>query len=143
MAFPLSHSGGNRPARGRGVFSNIYAEELALLGSRPNNKPKGSHAFLVEEMHGPFRSALLKICENDSQWGTDRVPIDVHEAVNDALGTGGLSPSQAVSGHGISDVASVLLGGGDRHQNDDVPQDLRLREAATLDVQRAMNEQRV
>ena len=43
----------------------------------------------------------------------------------------------------ISDVASVLLGGGDRHQNDDVPQDLRLREAAALDVQRAMNEQRV
>ena len=113
------------------------------MGIRPTNKPKGSHAFLVEEMHGPVRSALLKICENDPQWDMDRVLIDVHEAVNDTPGAGALSPNQAVSGNGISDVASVLLGEGDHHQNDDVLQDLRLREAATLDIQRAMNEQRV
>ena len=49
-------------------FSEVYAKEFALLGIRPIYKPEGFHAFLVEKMHGPARSALLKICEENSQW---------------------------------------------------------------------------
>ena len=80
------------------------------------------------------------------------VLIDALKVVN-TLGAGGFPPNQAVFGHGISDVASALLGEGDHHQNNDVLQDLsthgplvqavRLREVATLEIQRAMNEQRV
>ena len=83
----------------------------------------------------------------------DRVLIDVLKVLNNTLGAGGLSPNQAVFGHGISDAARTLLGEGDHHQNDDVLQDLstqgpfiqalRLREVATMRIQRTMDGQRV
>ena len=78
--------------------------------------------------------------------------IDVIEVINDTLGSSGLSPNQAVFGHGISDVASMLPGKGDHHQNNNVLQGmsthgpsiqaLRLGEVATFETQKAMSELR-
>ena len=46
-------------------FSDVNAEDFFPLGGPPNYELRVSSAFLVEGMHGPVRSALLKICEEN------------------------------------------------------------------------------
>ena len=119
-------------------FSDVRGEEFPLLGIRPNNKHEGSHAY------APVRSALLKICEENSQWDMDRVQVDVLKVVCNSLEGRRLFAESDCLGHGVLDVANVSLGEGDHHQNDDVLQDLstrgpfiqppRLREVAALEI---------
>ena len=134
-------------------FLDIFAEEVTPLGIKPRYAPRGPRAFLVEETHGPIGSAERRSREEHPHGDMNRVLIDVINVVDYALGPGGLVPDQAVFGRGISDVASALLGRGDHHRNDDAPQDpstrgpflqaLRLRGAATFEIRRGVNEQRV
>ena len=134
--------------------SNAYGDEFSSMGILPHYKPKGSHAFIIENMHVPIRKTILKIFEDPlNDWGMDRILVDVLRVVNNTIGKGGFSPCQAVFGHAISDPASVLIGGEDAHPSDTFLQDtneygpfvqaMRLREVACAEIHRAMNEQRV
>ena len=138
---------------GGGFLSDVFAEELSLLGVNPYYEPTTSHTSPVEEMNGPGRPAALKICEGKFHWDTSRALLEVIKVINNTLGASGFSPDQAVSRHCISDVASVLQGEGGHRRNGDVLRDLltrgaripalRLREVATFEIQRAMKGQRV
>ena len=130
-----------------------YCEALENYGITPHYKAQGSHAFLIEQMHGPIRKTLLKINEANEGWSPERILVDVLKVTNNTVGIGGFTPSQAVFGHTMTDIASTLLGAEDQRQTDFfiqntspyglLAQSMKLREMATNELQKAMNEQRL
>ena len=74
MAAPIWRCERDHLRNGGGEFSSdVNDEDLTLLGTTPQYKPKGSRGFLVEEMHAPIRSVALKIRGENPPWDMNRI----------------------------------------------------------------------
>ena len=67
-------------------FSDFWSEQLTNVGITPNYKPKGSHAFVVEERNRLLKETLLEIRDSHPDWSLDIVLVHVMRVLNNLIG---------------------------------------------------------
>ena len=133
-------------------FSDFWSEQLTNMGITPNYRPRGSHAFVVEERNRLLKDTLLKIRDSHPDWSLDLVLVHVMRVLNNLIGKSGFSPCQTLFGTGQSDFIAGLCEDQDERNNDlfqnlDIGSPfltaLKIREVAQAALHSTLNENRL